>query len=189
MTELEQYVHACFGATEKDMTDIASLFKPEVLKKGEFFLKAGTFCDNVCFIQSGFLRLFVATEDKEVTQWIASKGFFLADLASLTFRTPARFNIQALTDTELHTIRREDYNRIGERVEKWPEIEKHFLVNYFIMMENRIFTHLSMPAEERYGFFFQQNKELFNQVPLQYIASMLGMTPETFSRIRKKQLG
>jgi len=55
-------------------------------------------------------------------------------------------------------------------------------------MEDRIFTHLSMSAAERYAFFFEQHKELFNQVPLQYIASILGMTPETFSRIRKKQL-
>lgn len=58
----------------------------------------------------------------------------------------------------------------------------------FTMMEDRIFAHLSMTAEERYQLFFEQNKELFQQVPLQYIASMLGMTPETFSRVRKKLL-
>jgi CRP-like cAMP-binding protein len=127
-------------------------------------------------------------EDKEVTQWIGSKGYFITDLASLTFKIPSRWNIQALTDTELHTIDREDYNRIAEWVPKWPEMEKHFIVNCFTIMESRIFAHLSMPAEERYSVFFHQNKELFNQVPLQYIASMLGMTPETFSRIRKKQL-
>jgi CRP-like cAMP-binding protein len=67
-------------------------------------------------------------------------------------------------------------------------LEKLFIARCFIMLEDRIFTHLSMTAEERYNFFFENNKELFNQVPLQYIASMLGMTPETFSRIRKKQL-
>ncbi|HEY5823130.1 MAG TPA: cyclic nucleotide-binding protein, partial [Cyclobacteriaceae bacterium] len=66
--------------------------------------------------------------------------------------------------------------------------EKLFMVRCFSIMEDRIFGHLSMSAEERYQFFFNQNKELFNQVPLQYLASMLGMTPETFSRIRKKQL-
>ncbi|MEJ0057663.1 MAG: Crp/Fnr family transcriptional regulator [Bacteroidota bacterium] len=101
---------------------------------------------------------------------------------------PARWNIQALVDTELHTNHRDDYNRIAEKVPKWPELEKQFIVRCFTIMENRIFAHLSMPAEERYSLFFHQNRELFNQVPLQYIASMLGMTPETFSRIRKKQL-
>jgi CRP-like cAMP-binding protein len=188
MTELEQYIHTYFGVTEDDMMEIASLFKPAVLRKGDFYLKTGKTCDKLSFIQSGFLRVYVSMEDKEVTQWIGSKGFFITDLASLTFDAPARWNIQALADTELHTIQKKDYERIAEKVPKWPEIEKKFIVKCFTMMENRIFAHLSLPAEERYAVFFQQNKELFNQVPLQYIASMLGMTPETFSRIRKKQL-
>jgi len=55
------------------------------------------------------------------------------------------------------------------------------------MLEDRVFSHLSMTAEERYNLYFNQNKELFNQVPLQHIASVLGMTAETFSRIRKRQ--
>ena len=186
MTELEQYIHSYFSEAEDDISQIAALFKPALLKKGGFYLKSGYSCDKLSFIRSGFLRIYVSLEDKEVTQWIGSQGSFITDLDSLTFETPARWNIQALTDTELYTIRKEDYKRIAERVIKWPEIEKHFIVKCFTIMENRIFAHLSMPAEERYAVFFKQNTELFNQVPLQYIASMLGMTPETLSRIRKK---
>ncbi len=159
-----------------------------MLRKGDYFLKSGATCDRLCFIQSGFLRVYAITNDEEVTQWIGSKGSFMADIASHTFRTAARWNIQALTDTELHIIDRHNYNRIVEIVPTWPEIEKRFMVNCFAIMEGRIFAHLSMTAEERYTIFFEQNKELFNQVPLQYIASLLGMSPETFSRIRKKQL-
>lgn len=187
MTELEHYVHSYFSVTGEDISEIASLFKPAVLRKGDYYLKSGTSCDKLSFIHSGFVRLYASTEDKDVTQWIGSKGSFLSDLASLTFKTPSRWNIQALTDTELHTIHREDYNSIAERIPKWPEIEKHFIVKCFATMENRIFALLSMSAEERYSAFYHQNMELFNHVPLQYIASMLGMTPETFSRIRKKQ--
>jgi hypothetical protein len=58
----------------------------------------------------------------------------------------------------------------------------------FVMLENRVFDLISMPAEERYQKLFDQNRKLFNQVPLQYLASMLGMTPETFSRIRRKMI-
>ena len=96
--------------------------------------------------------------------------------------------IQALADTELYSITKEDYKLIGDLVPRWHELEKLFIVRCFIILEERIFSHLSMTAEERYHFFYQHNRELFNQVPLQYIASMLGMTPETFSRIRKKPL-
>jgi CRP-like cAMP-binding protein len=140
------------------------------------------------FIQAGFLRIFVTTEDKEITQWISSKGYFVVDLSSFVFKTPASWTIQALVDTKLYTISREDYNRIGTLIPKWNHLEKLFIVRCFSMMEDRIFSHLSMTAEERYNLFFESNRELFNQVPLQYIASMLGMSPETFSRIRRKKL-
>jgi CRP-like cAMP-binding protein len=72
-------------------------------------------------------------------------------------------------------------------VPKWPEIEKTFIARCFTVLEDRVMTHLSLTAEERYEAFFQYNPELFNTAPSQYLASMLGMTPETFSRIRKKR--
>lgn len=189
MTELEEYIKEYFGVVSNDdLKTIVSLFKLTTIKKGDFLLKFGKRCDKLSFVQSGFLRMFVITENKEVTQWISTKGYFSTDLSSFVFETPSRWTIQALIDTELYTITKEDYKKIGDLVPKWTEIEKLFLVRCFTILEDRIFSHLSMTAEERYNFFFENNREIFNQVPLQYIASMLGMTPETFSRIRKKQL-
>ncbi len=188
MTELEQYIKSYFGVRQEDLVKIVSLFKRTELKKGDYFLKTGRSCDKLSFIKSGFLRIYVKTDDKEVTQWISTSGYFVTDLSGLIFETPARWNIQALTDAELFTIEKEDYKRIHELIPQWPELEKLFIARCFTILEDRIFSHLSMTAEERYQFFFDRNKELFNQVPLQYIASMLGMTPETFSRIRKKSL-
>ncbi len=188
MSVLTQSIQSYFGLPDEHLDQIASLFKPTSLKKGDYFLKTGRYCDQLSFIQTGLLRIFVTTPDKEVTQWISSQGYFVTDLASLIFDTPARWTIQALTDTELYTISKADYRRIGTLVPQWHELEKLFIAKCFIMLEDRIFSHLSMSAEERYHFFFEQNPALFNQVPLQYIASMLGMTPETFSRVRKKNL-
>ena len=189
MTELEHYINSYFGIVgSDDLQKITSLFKPSSLKKGDYFLKTGKSCDKLSFIQSGFLRIYASTSDKEVTQWISTKGYFVTDLSSLVFGSPARFTIQALTDAELYTINKADYATIGKLIPRWHELEKLFIARCFTILEDRIFSHLSMTAEERYNFFFEHNKELFNQVPLQYIASMLGMTPETFSRIRKKSL-
>lgn len=188
MTELELYIKSYFGIVKvDDLSKIVSLFKLQTLKKGEFLLKSNFQCESLSFVQYGFLRMFVTVEEKEVTQWISTKGYFSVDLSSFIFGTPSRWNIQALTDTELYTISVEDYNLIADLVPKWTELEKLFIVRCFTILEDRIFSHLSMTAEERYDFFFEHNRELFNQVPLQYIASMLGMTPETFSRIRKKK--
>ena len=188
MTELEQYIKSYFGiVTADDLAEIVSLFKLQRLQKGKYLLKSNSPCKSLSFVQSGLLRIFVQVEEKEVTQWISTKGYFSVDLSSFIFGTPSRWNIQALTDTELYTISVEDYNRIADLIPKWRELEKLFIVRCFTILEDRIFSHLSMTAEERYDFFFEYNRELFNQVPLQYIASMLGMTPETFSRIRKKK--
>lgn len=189
MSELEQYIQSYFGVVAAvDVQTVVSLFKAKRIKRGDFLLKTGNRCETLSFVQSGLLRMFVTTDEKEITQWISTKGYFSTDLASFIFETKSRWTIQALVDTELYTISKEDYNKIGNMVPKWAELEKLFLIRCFTMLEDRIFSHLSMTAEERYHFFFENNRELFNQVPLQYIASMLGMTPETFSRIRKKQL-
>jgi CRP/FNR family transcriptional regulator, anaerobic regulatory protein len=189
MTELEQYIQSYFGIVEKeDLQKIVSLFTSTPIKKGTFVLKTGKQCDKLSFVQSGLLRIFANTEEKEVTQWISTKGYFSTDLSSFIFETPARWNIQALVDTELYSISKADYKTIRTFVPKWNELENLFLVCCFTILEDRIFSHLSMSAEERYHSFFENNQALFNQVPLQFIASMLGMTPETFSRIRKKQL-
>ena len=186
MTELEQYIRSYFGVGQENLQLIVSLFSEHKIKKGEFLLKSGKQCDKLCFIKTGLVRIYVSMEDREVTQWISTKGYFVTDLASLIFDTPARWTIQALSDAELFMITKEDYQKIGERLPQWHQLEKLFLARCFTIMEDRIFTHLSMTADERYHHFFEHNKELFNQVPLQYIASMLGMTPETFSRIRSK---
>lgn len=187
--ELELYIQSYFGVVQSDeLKTISSLFKLTTVKKGEYFLKTKRQSNKMSFIQSGLLRVFETTEEKEITQWISSKGYFVTDLSSFVFETPARWTIQALVNTELYTISREDYKQIGTLIPNWYHLEKLFIVQCFKTMEDRIFSHLSMTAEERYNLYFETNRELFNQVPLQYIASMLGMTPETFSRIRKKQV-
>jgi CRP/FNR family transcriptional regulator, anaerobic regulatory protein len=187
MTELALYIKSHFGIVDgNELKIIESLFQKKQILKGNFLLNAGKRCDFLCFVQSGLLRIFADADGKEITQWISTKGYFSTDLASFIFEKPSRWNIQALVDTEIYSISKKDYKKINAIVPKWSELEKLFLVRCFTMLEDRIFSHLSMTAEERYQSFFNANPELFNQVPLQYIASLLGMTPETFSRIRKR---
>ena len=186
MTELEKYIQTYFGVCQKYLTAISSFFKPKTLNKGDYFLKAGKQSDKLGFVQTGILREFLSIDDKEITKWISTKGNFVVDLASFNFKIPARFNIQALSDCELYVIEISDYNHIKEAVPQWSELEKLFIAKCFGTLEDRVLQHLSMTSDERYEQLFNYNKDLFNQVPLQDIASMLGMTPETLSRIRKK---
>lgn len=188
MTELEKYIQTYFGVTNDDLEKIISFFKPITLKKGDFFLKTGRYSDRLGFVQSGIIREFLFIDDKEVTKWISTKGYFVVDLSSFIFTQPARWNFQALTDCELYVIDNKNYQQIGQMIPNWTNLEKLFIAKCFTVLEERIVTHLCMTAEERYHQLFSFNKELFNQVPLQYLASMLGMTPETLSRLRKKAI-
>lgn len=187
MNDLEQYIQSYFGVEKTDLQKIASLFKTETLNKGDFFLRHGQYCERLSFVQEGLLRVFAFDGEKEVTQWISTPGYFVTDLASLVFGLPARWNVQALSDVRVFSISRNNYREIGQVIPRWHELEKLFIARCFTILEERIFSHLSLSAEARYDAFYKQNPDLFNQVPLQFIASMLGMTPETFSRIRKKR--
>ncbi len=184
--ELDKYIQSYFGMPQQDIERISAFFKPLSLKRNDYFLKTGRYADRMGFVQTGLMREFLYSDGKEVTKWISSPGYFVVDLSSFLFDQPARWNIQALTDSELFVIHKTDYARIGQVVPRWPELEKLFLARCFTVLEERVVSHLSLSAEERYQAFFAFAPELFNQVPLQYLASMLGMTPETFSRIRKK---
>jgi CRP-like cAMP-binding protein len=186
MNELEQYIKSYFGLEVAELAQISSMFHLESIEKGHYYLKEGMLCDKLSFVQSGLMRIYAVTPEKEVTQWISTKGFFITDLSSFIFDTPARWTIQSLAPSKIYTINKADYIQIGRHIPRWHQLEKLFIAKCFTMLEDRIFSHLSMSAEERYHSFFKNNKELFNEVPLQYIASMLGMTPETFSRIRKR---
>lgn len=188
MSELEKYVKSNFSVHQSDeIKTIVSLFKFSKIKKGDFLLEPGKRCDVMSFVKSGYLRMFNVANGKEVTQWISSKGTFTTDLSSFFMDMPSRWTIQALTDTELYTISKTDYRKIIDLVPNWSKLEKQLLINCFATMENRIFNYLSMSSLERYDFLLEHDQELFNQIPLKYIASMLGMTAETMSRIRKNK--
>jgi CRP-like cAMP-binding protein len=188
MQMLAEYIQSCFNADPSEAETIGSYFHPQLLQKGDFFLRSGRPCDHFAFIVSGLIRIFVNMDDREVTQWIGTKNYFTTDLSSFMYRKPARWNMQALADSEIWVIHIDDYQKLGTVVPRWKEFENLLLIQCFVTLEERIFAHLCMTAEERFQRLFIQQPELFNQVPLQYLASMMGMTPETLSRMRKKHL-
>lgn len=188
MNELQNYIRTYLGVANEDLEKVQGLFFEQEIKKGGYFCKAGQYCDKLSFVKSGYLRFYANAEGKEVTQWLAGPGYFATDLGSFIFDERSRWTIHALSDCSMFTIQLKDYRRLEGIISNWQQLENRFISSCFIALENRVFRHLSLQAEERYDLLFSENKELFQQVPQQYIASMLGMSPETFSRIRAKKL-
>lgn len=183
---LAELLTELFGVSLHEAKLIQSKFKPENLIKNEFLLRQGERCHKLCFIETGIVRVYAETEHKEITQWIGGDGYFVTDLSSFLFRKAAQRNIQTLTDTRLWSLSFADYELLQDSFTNWNKAEKYFLAKCFVMLEDRVFDFISLSAEERYRRLFDTNPQLFNQVPLQYIASMLGMSAETLSRIRAK---
>lgn len=186
MHKLEEQFQKYFDIDETQLDKLLRLFDKVELTKGDVFIDQGYICKKLAFIENGIFRISTQITDTDITQWIATEGYYITDLANFIQGAKSRWKITALTDSVLYSISKLDYDTIENFIPNWAAKEKAFLIHCFTLLENRVLQFLSMTAEERYSFYFQNNKLLFNQIPQQYIASMLGMTPETLSRIRKK---
>lgn len=186
MSTLSAYLTQHTSLTITEVEEVANHFDRIVLKKGDFFIKQGRIAQRMGYIEKGMLRIYAESEEKEVTQWISTPGYFVTELSSFVFQKPSRLHLQALEETEMYVIEKEVHQKLCQQLPAWNEVDKKFIAKCFVMLEDRIFSHLYMTAEERYKQLMEINPVLFNSVPLQYLASMLGMTPETLSRLRRK---
>ena len=169
----------------ESLNDIVSSFETIELKKGDFLLKAGTICRKMAFIASGYVRMYDIANGKEITFWIGNPGKFITSLSSFVFETANFWNIQAVTSCKLYVINRERHFELSKRYPQWLEFDNKLLANSFALLERSMFNQLHTTANERFKVLMQEEPELFQNVPLQYIASMLGITPESLSRLRK----
>ena len=170
----------------EDVELVLSKFRQESLKKGDFMVHSGDRCHHMYFILKGHFRIYNLAKDEEVTLWIAGPGQFLTDLSSFVYDEPGQWDIQALSDAQVLDINRADHHKLLETCPKWMEFDNKLLSNAFKMLEHRMFSHLHLSAKERYEMLLQTQADLINHVPLIHVASMLGMKPETLSRMRKQ---
>ncbi len=172
--------------TEKELNEAGTCFKTETLKKGDFFSKAGRISDRMGFVKSGLLRSFYTIKGKETTTFFQIQGSIAVALPSFLKMKPAIENIQALETTELIIITRKDLQKLYNENWKWQQVGRIFIEQYYIKMEERTVALQSQSAQELYDSFLIEFPELIKKVPLYYIASFLGISPETLSRIRGK---
>jgi CRP-like cAMP-binding protein len=186
MIELSSILSSELTILPQDESLILSNFENRAVKKNQILLEAGKRCTEMYFVKSGYLRVYSLSNGMETTLWIAGGGAFITSLSSFIFEMPNNWYIQTVTYCELEVISRQDHFDLLKECPKWMEFDIILLSKSFAMLEERMFHQLYTNSTERLQKLQSNNPDLFKHVPLQYIASSLGITPETLSRIRKK---
>lgn len=173
--------------TEDEKKLCQGFFKPKKIRKRQYLLQEGDPCRYIAFVEKGMLRSYTMDEKggEHIIQF-AFEGWWIADQYSFLTGEPSVYNIDALEDSELLLISRQAEE---EMLEKIPKFERYFrllLQNSLIATQRRLEGSLSKSAEQRYNELTQSCPTIPQRVPQHMMASFLGITPETLSRIRKQ---
>jgi CRP-like cAMP-binding protein len=179
---IQQYCHLNKSA-QKSLG--AALQKVE-LEKGSFLITESKMCNHLYFVAQGCVRGFYNLDGKEVTYWFAFENNLVTSFLSFITRKPGMENIQAMEDCTLWAV---TYDDLQNLYAKHPDIERlGRIVNerYYVMLEERFISNHFKEARERYENLLAHSPHILQRVPLGYVASYLGITQETLSRIRSK---
>jgi len=172
--------------SEKEKASINSKFKKIELKKGDILLTPNTFANNQYYVFSGCLRsYFINAAGKDHTTQFAIKDWWISDYTAFFTSEKAVMNIECLQDAIIYKFSRKDMNQLCEEI---PNIEIFFrkkMEGAFASFQKRILDYLSLPAKERYLKFITTYPEIAKYIRNYHIASYLGITTESLSRIRK----
>jgi CRP-like cAMP-binding protein len=183
---LIHFFQSVFPSTDATAASIAEHFTPVELKKGALFLEAGKRSNAYLFLEKGFMRSFLFdTEGTEVTTNLYSPGTVVFEVASFFQRIPSQENFQALTDSTGWTITFEELNGLFHALPHFRETGRAILVRTLVSLKMRTLSMINQTAEQRYAALLQSQPHIFQNVPLKYIASYLGITDTSLSRIRK----
>lgn len=184
---LKEYFKSFNIFSESEINEIENIAKFKSLHKNEYLIKENEVCKNVAFIVSGTLRSFyIANNGDEMTYCITFPNQFITAYSSFITGAVSKENIQAITPVEMYLISKEDIESISANNLNWIKFQKIMAEYQYLELENRIFQLQRDSATERYLNLKTSHPEYFSKIPLQYIASYLGITQRHLSRIRKE---
>jgi len=184
---LTNFILSVLPVPIETLTDIASHFEERIILKNEFFLKEGKISNDYLFLESGFMRAYTFdTDGNEVTTYFYGKNRVIFEASSFFMRIVSTENIQALTDCKAYSITYDKLNMLFHSTPQFREFGRAMLVREFAAFKQRTLSAINKSAEERYEYLMNTNKEVFQYAQLKYIASYLGITDTSLSRIRKE---
>lgn len=188
----EHFLKTIFSPTDfntRELELILPKFEQVTFAKNDFLLQEGTTANYYWFIESGFLRSFVNdTEGNDISTNFYSKGDITIDWPSFFLRTPTRENIQALSACVCWQLDFDSFQELFNGIETFREHGRRRLVSSYFALKNHSVSIIADQAKARYMHLLETKPHIVQNVPVQHIATYLGITKFSLSRIRKEIL-
>lgn len=173
--------------TKEDIALVESLFEYRYCKKNEILINEGEYANSAYFVDSGYLRYYKITEEgEEQTIHLVIPTHFATSLPSFLYNVKSEELLQSVVDSEVFQITRENLEKLYNTASKWQEFGRKLMEFFLMEKEQRLIDQLSLSAIKRYKKLLETDPQLIQNIPIQYIASFIGIKPESLSRIRKQ---
>lgn len=182
--QLTQHIASILPLSKDLEQAIKKVSKTVELDKGRNILEKDERCSHLYFTESGLLRGYYFDESKEITHWFAQQGEFATGFYSFISKEPSFEYIQALEDCTLTKISYADLQKLYAAFPETERLGRIITENYYLKLEERLLSLQFKTARERYNNLLERNPKLLQRVALGQIATYLGITQETLSRIR-----
>lgn len=182
--QLKIFISNYVSMDEAELDYIAGLFQPRKLKKNEFLLQQGTVCTDLVFVQEGCLRLYYIHEEVDISVWFAFANSSAIDIYSFISEKPSVYFLQAIEDSEVWYLPKAELLKLYQTHPKMQEMMRSFWEDAVLNLIDR-FTALQRDTAEQRYLDLLAKPAYMQKIPQKYLASFIGVTPTSLSRIRK----
>ena len=187
MESLQKAIAAISPLSTESMDVFPHSWKHWSVKKDHLLLKENTVSDYIYFIEKGVARIYYYKNGKEITEWIALDGQFFLSITSFFQRIPSHLIIQTIEPSVVFGIHHDDFMKLADKHHDIERLLRKMVTSSLILSQVRMDSIQFESAQQRYERLLQTTPQIVQRVPLTYIASFLGITLETLSRIRSNK--
>ncbi len=187
MEALVQHILSAFPRLDPATLELVrAAFERHPAPKGTQLLHQGDICKHLYFLSEGISRSYSLRDGQDITNWFSFRNDFITSYSSFFPKAPSYESIQMLTDGVLFRISYERLQELKEQASEIAELIDHFSVLYTVQLEQRLFVIQTHSATEKYRLMMEQEPHLIQHIPSKHLASYLGISRETLSRIRSR---
>lgn len=184
-SNLKIFISKYVDLSEAELEEITNKFKSKVIKKNSYLLRQGETCKDLVFVKKGCLRLYYLKDGIEISVWFAFQHSSAIEIYSFISENPSNYFLQATEDSKVLYLPKAELNKLYQYQPKMQEMMRNFWEDVILNLINRFTALQKDSAEERYLDLLNK-PDYLETIPQKYLASFIGVTPTSLSRIRKQ---